>query len=239
MMLYICAKGMVHIKTFKSIFAAFCLIGIAVLSNIFLGNEKYMLTAVIAAIITLIPFFMSFEKKRINTRELILIAVMISLCVASRAIFILIPHFKPVTAMVIIVGMYFGGDAGFITGSFTALISNFQYGQGPWTVFQMAVWGLIGFLAGFLNTRGLLNKNKLILTVFSFICGVVFSLIMDIYTTISLDSSFSVARYLMYVSSSVPVMAEYAISNVIFILILNKPIGKKLERIKIKYGIFT
>ncbi len=102
----------------------------------------------------------------------------------------------------------------------------------------MAVWGLIGFIAGVLNKRSLLEKNKVLLYSFSAIAGVVFSLVMDIYTTINLDSLFTFQRYISLVVASVPVMLSYVISNVIFMIIMNKPIGKKLKRIKQKYGVF-
>lgn len=236
--LKICAKGMVNIKTYLiSISSVILLIVLAIVSYILLGNEKYMLTAIIAAIISCIPFFVRFHKKNNSSREVVTIAVMIALCVASRIIFIIVPHFKPVTALIIITSLYFGADAGFITGSFTALLSNMQYGQGPWTIFQMTSWGLIGFAAGALNKRIL--KNKFVLYMFSAISGVVFSLIMDIYTVISVDYVFSFSRYLSYVFVSIPVMLEYVVSNAVFMLILYKPIGKKLERVKTKYGIFT
>ncbi len=230
---------MVTIKhSIFSILSIIFLLTLAILSNVFLGNEKYMLVATIGALISIIPFFTAFENKRHTTREAVIIAVMVALCVSGRLIFTIVPHFKPVTALVIITGIYFGSDAGFITGSLTALVSNMQHGQGPWTVFQMSVWGLIGFFAGFLNKKRLL-QNRFSLMVFSGICGVIYSLIMDIYTTISIDSVFSFERYLFYVATSVPIMLEYIISNIVFICVLQKPIGNKLLRIKTKYGLFN
>lgn len=230
---------MVVIKRYiPAIIAFLLLITLAVVGYILLGNEKYMLVSVLAAFISCIPFFAVFERKRNNSREVVLIGVMTALCIAGRFIFTLIPHFKPVTALVIITGMYFGADAGFITGSLTALLSNMQHGQGPWTAFQMAIWGLIGFLAGVINKRGLLDKNKLLLIVFSAISGVLYSLVMDIYTTLSIDGAFLLPRYITYVLFSLGVMFKYVISNIVFIIFLQKPIGKKLERVKIKYGVF-
>lgn len=38
--------------------------------------------------------------------------------------------------------------------------------------------------------------------------------------------------------SAIPVVVVYCISNVMFLMILLKPIGEKLERIQIKHGIF-
>ena len=229
---------MVVIKTyFKSLSALVFLLTLAISASIFFQNENYMIVSLVAALISCIPFFTSFERNVNNAREIVVIAVMIALCVAGRFIFMLIPHFKPVTALIIITGMYFGPDAGFMTGSLTALISNMQHGQGPWTVFQMAVWGLIGFVAGVLNKKGLL-KNKLLLILFSALSGVIYSLIMDIYTTISTENTFILEKYITYVLFSLPIIIEYIISNIIFILALEKPIGKKLQRIKIKYGLF-
>ena len=229
---------MVVIKKYiKSLIAVAVLLGLSVTASIYLQNENYMLISLLAAFISCVPFFISFENNVQSSRETVTIAVMIALSVAGRFIFTLVPHFKPVTALVIITSMYFGPDAGFMTGSLTALLSNMQHGQGPWTVFQMAVWGFIGFGAGVLNLKGLL-KNKFLLVSYSAIAGVVYSLIMDIYTTISTESVFIVEKYLSYVLFSLPVMLEYIISNIVFMLVLEKPIGKKLLRIKTKYGIF-
>ena len=229
---------MVVIKKYiKSLIAVAVLLGLSIIASIYLQNENYMLISLLAAFISCVPFFISFENNVQSSRETVTIAVMIALSVAGRFIFTLVPHFKPVTALVIITGMYFGPDAGFMTGSLTALLSNMQHGQGPWTVFQMAVWGFIGFGAGILNLKGLL-KNGFVLILYSAVAGVVYSLIMDIYTTISTESVFIVEKYLSYVLFSLPVMLEYIISNIVFMLVLEKPIGKKLLRIKTKYGIF-
>ena len=72
----------------------------------------------------------------------------------------------------------------------------------------------------------------------SIVAGVAFSLIMDIWTTFSAEGGFSSARYLFYVGTALPVTAVYAVSNVVFLAILSKPLLRKLERIKIKYGVF-
>lgn len=229
---------MVVIKNYiKSLIAVIALLLLAILTVILFKNENYMFVSVLAAFISCMPFFIRFEKSIQSSRETITIAVMVALSVAGRFLFTLIPHFKPVTALVIITGMYFGADAGFMTGSLTALLSNMQHGQGPWTVFQMAVWGLIGYFAGIINVKGLL-KNKFLLILFSGISGVAYSLIMDIYTTISTENTFIMEKYISYVMFSLPVMIEYVVSNIVFMLVLEQPIGKKLARIKTKYGIF-
>ncbi|MPN37488.1 hypothetical protein SDC9_185007 [bioreactor metagenome] len=166
---------------------------------------------------------------------MIMIALMVALSAVGRLIFMPIPGFKPVTAMVVITAIYFGAEAGFMTGALTAVVSNFYFGQGPWTPFQMFVWGLIGFAAGILSNS--IKNNKIVLAVYGIVAGVVYSLLMDVWTVLWYDGVFNFARYKAALISAASYTVIYAMSNVIFLLLLVKPIGIKLERIKDKYGI--
>ncbi len=124
------------------------------LAGVFLLHDrKYNFIAMAAAVFSCIPFFLSFERKRARTTELVLIAAMTALSVVGRVIFAPLPGFKPVTAITVITGMHFGPQAGFLTGSLSAIVSNIFFGQGPWTPFQMFVWGIIGYAAGLLQMR--------------------------------------------------------------------------------------
>ena len=109
-----------------------------------------------------IPFFLVFEKKKPQARELVPIAVMAALGVVGRTLFSLIPlpNFKPVSAIVIITAVAFGPETGFLTGALTGFLSNFIFGQGPWTPWQMFCWGMIGFVAGLLENRGFFRRDR-------------------------------------------------------------------------------
>ena len=135
-----------------------------ILGVVVFKDRSYAWVSLCVALFSLVPLFVTFEKKDTNTTKLVILAVMIALSVAGRFLFSFIPHFKPVTAMVVITGIYMGYEYGFICGAFTALISNFIFGQGPWTPFQMFAWGLIGLLAGLLAK--VLQKNIIILLIF-------------------------------------------------------------------------
>lgn len=198
-------------------------------------DREYAWISLCVAVVSCVPFFVSFEKRSHGTTKLVILAVMTALSVAGRFAFSPVPHFKPVTAMVIITGLYFGYESGFICGAFTALISNFMFGQGPWTPFQMFSWGIIGLLAGLFAE--ILKKNIVALLVFGAISGVLFSLLMDVWTTLWWDGSFNVSRFIFNITTAAPVTAVYAISNVVFLFLLNKPLGNKLQRIKTKYGL--
>jgi len=212
-----------------------CIPLIILLGRVLFGDKQYAFTAIAAALLACIPFFISFERKENNTTKLIIIAVLVALAVIGRLIFYYVPGFKPVTAMVIITAMYFGSEAGFMTGALTALISNFFFGQGSWTPFQMLTWGLIGFAAGLLAER--LKNNRILLCVYGAVSGIAFSFLLDFWSVLWVDSSFNFSRYVAMVLSSAPFTAVYAVSNVIFLLVLTKPIGNKIQRVKDKYGI--
>lgn len=223
-------------KKWLSVLITFLFIPAVVLAgNLIFNGKQYAFVSIVVAVLALILFFLSFEKKENAGTKFVLIAVMTALSVAGRMIFAMIPGFKPVTAMVVITAIYFGREAGFITGALSAVLSNFYFGQGPWTPFQMLTWGLIGWIAGVLSVK--LKENKVLLSVYGFIAGIGFSLLMDIWSTLWMDGMFNIGRYLFSVSAALPYTALYAVSNVVFLLLLTKPIGKKLERIKIKYGL--
>ena len=212
-----------------------CIPAVIYLGFTVFSSKSYAFIMLAISFLSCIPFFISFERKSQKTVKLVIIAVLIALSVLSRIAFAAIPSFKPVTAMVIITAIYFGSEAGFMTGALTAVISNFYFGQGPWTPFQMLTWGLIGLVAGLLSSG--LKKNRIFLCLYGALSGVVFSLFMDLWSVIWWEGAFNLSRYLATVSASLLVMFLYAASNVVFLLIAIKPIGMILERIKKKYGI--
>ena len=206
-----------------------------VLGTVLFGSKAFVWLIVLTALLSCVPFFLSFESEK-NTRKVVLLAVMVALSVAGRFVFAPVQFFKPVAAMVILSGMYFGAEFGFLTGALSAVVSDFYFGQGPWTPFQMFSWGLIGLIAGLLCNP--LIKNKLVLILYGAFSGILFSLIMDVWTALSIDGGeFNPARFIAAVGTSLPIIAIYAVSNVIFLLILSPLFKKKIERIKVKYGI--
>lgn len=203
---------------------------------VFLRDRQYTAISLLIALLGCLPFFLAFEKRRPQARELVVIAVMSAISVMGRLLFSFVPGFKPVTAFTVLTGGIFGAESGFLTGAMTALVSNLFFGQGPWTPFQMLIWGLIGWFAGILGKHNWLDK-RWVLVLYGIISGGAFSLCMDIWTVLSVDAAFSWARYGAAVLSSLPFMATYALSNVVFLLLLYGPVGKKLARLKTKYGI--
>lgn len=218
----------------KYIFVLILIPALVIAGALIYPERSYAIVSLAVALLACVPFFISFEKTS-STRRLVMLAVMTALSVAGRFIFAPIPFFKPVTAMVVIAGMYFGAEFGFLTGALSAVISNFYFGQGAWTPFQMFSWGIIGFIAGILSSQ--LIRSKIILIIYGALAGVVYSLIMDIWTVLWMDGMFNPARFSAAVITALPVTLKYVISNIIFLIILAPLFGKKIERLKQKYGI--
>lgn len=203
------------------------------------SDRQYLLVSVAIAAAALVPFFVAFERGDNTVRELVALAVMTAISVVGRLVFAPIPGFKPVAAVTIITGAYFGAEAGFVTGALSALISNVFYGQGPWTPFQMLAWGLGGFLSGLIFFNKKLGKVTLpLLVVVGFFVGVLYSAIMDVWSAVSMTGEFAWQTYLAAVTTSLPFTIEYAVSNVIFLLVLYKPMDRRLTRVKLKFGVF-
>ena len=144
-------------------------------------------------------------------------------------------HIIPVTAIVVIAGIYLGAESGFLCGALSAVLSNIIFGHGPWTPFQMFSCRLIGFLPAI--TSPLLKKSKLALAIYGVFSGILFSLLMDGFSALWAEGTFSLSRYGAFIVAALPVTAVYAVSNVIFLLALSALMGEKLERITRKYGI--
>jgi energy-coupling factor transport system substrate-specific component len=186
----------------------------------------------------MIPFFMVFENRKPQVRELIIVAVLAAIAVAGRAAFFMLPQFKPVVAVVIIAGVCFGAEAGFLVGAVTGFVSNFFFGQGPWTPWQMFCFGIIGFLAGILYKKEILKKTKLSLCVFGGLATfLIYGGIINIGSLLMFTSEFSWEALLATYISGFWFDLVHAVATVFFLYVISQPMIEKLDRIKVKYGL--
>lgn len=193
--------------------------------------KKNLFVSFMIAVWAVVLFISGFEKKKTGTRRMVIVAVMTALCVVGR----FIPFFKPVTALTVITAVYLGGESGFLVGALAAVLSNFYFGQGPWTPFQMMAWGIIGYVAGLLSKY--LKSRRVLLLFYGVLSGAAFSFIMDVWTVMWYNDSFDRSLYFAAIGTALPYTVLYAVSNFIFLFFLAKPFGEKLDRIKMKYGV--
>lgn len=204
----------------------------------YLGDKKYYFISLLIILETMIPFAFAFENRKPKARELVIISSWCAIGVAGRTVFFMLPQFKPVAAIVIISGVAFGGETGFLVGAITAFVSNFFFGQGPWTPWQMFSFGIIGFLAGIMFQKGILRKTKTDMCVFGFLVTfVIYGGIMNPASVIMWQSNININMVLSSYVMGMPFDFIHAVSTVFFLFFAAEPMLEKLERIKIKYGL--
>lgn len=201
-------------------------------------GRKYLICSLIVIIAAMIPFFMMFEGRKPKAREIMVISVLAAIGVAGRVAFFMVPSFKPVAAIVILTGISFGGEAGFLVGCLIMMLSNMFMGQGPWTPWQMFAFGMIGFLAGILYQKGILKARKADLCIFGFLSVfLIYGGIMNPASALMAYGTITWQSLLAFYISGAPVDLVHALSTVIFLWFLSRPLLEKLERIKKKYGL--
>lgn len=209
-------------------------------------RQSFYLSGLTIIVLTIAAFFLHFESRKPQARELVLLAVLCALAVASRAAFGFVPHFKPMLAIVMLTGIAFGPEAGFLCGAISGFASNFIFGQGPWTPWQMFAYGIGGMLAGLFALCGILKKSPrawrdggwrdiLGLTVFGFLCILlVVGPLLD--TSTFFMAGFSASSPLAVYLAGVPVNCVHGSAVALTMLLFGKPLLDRLRRIQIKYG---
>ncbi len=102
------------------------------------------------ALLLVVGVFADFEAGRDSPREVAAMASLAGISAAARIPFAALPNIQPCTVLILAGGYVFGSRRGFVIGAVTALVSNFYLGQGPWTLWQMLGWGLVGASGGLL-----------------------------------------------------------------------------------------
>ncbi len=212
-----------------------CLFGI-VLWQIFSADTNYYLVSVILLIVSMLPFFISYERSNPSAREIALIASLIAVAVISRAVFYLIPQVKPIGAVVAVSGVCLGAKKGYLVGSFSAFISNFIFGQGIWTPFQMVALGLVGLFSGVIFSK--LKVNRLTLAVTGFLLTfALYGLVVDLCSVLMLSSDFTLPSILSVYGAGVPFNLVFGITTAVFLLLFGEEFVSKINRLIKKYGI--
>ncbi|MBO7404685.1 MAG: ECF transporter S component [Clostridia bacterium] len=205
--------------------------GLVLLGALVFDEKRHLIVSFGVAVLALLLFAAGFDRRQIGARRMVIIAVMTALSIVGR----LIPVFKPIAALTILTAMYLGSESGFLVGAMSALVSNFYFGQGPWTPFQMLAWGLIGLVAGYL--AGPLKRSRAFLLFYGLLSGIFFSFVMDIWTVLWYNGTFSPVLWVSAAAAAVPHTIMYSASNLLFLWFLAGPIGEKLERVRVKYDV--
>ena len=223
----------------RSVLASVLIIFLLIPATLFLGTRltgrMYYLTCTLMIIEMMLPFFLVFETRKPQARELVTLAVLCALAVASRVVFVL-PNFKPIIGIVMIAGIALGPEAGFMTGAISAFASNFFFSQGPWTPWQMMAYGIGGFLAGIVFRR-CIKIHPLRLGLFGFVSVMVLvGPLLDACTIFTTASTITWEYVLAVLSMGLWHNLQHAAACAATVMLLGPPLLKKIGRLKKKYG---
>ena len=232
-------KGKLSPRTKATILLSLLLIPLTIWAGLqWNGGRKYMVISFAILFETMLPFFLIFEGRKPQARELVILSVLSALAIGGRAVFFAVPGFKPVSAMVILTGVAFGGEAGFMVGAMTMFCSNVLFGQGPWTPWQMFAMGIMGLLAGILFRKGFLHRERFSLSVFGgLVTFLIYGGIMNPASVLMYQQDPNWNMILSAYMTGVPADAVHALSTAAFLWFLSEPMLEKLDRVKVKYGL--
>lgn len=201
------------------------------------GRGLYFICAAVL-IETMLPFFLVFAGRRPKAREIVLICSLAAVAVIGRCAFFMLPQFKPVSAIVIISGICLGPESGFLVGALAGFVSNFFFGQGPWTPWQMFSFGVIGFLAGILFGKKPRKPAKAAVCAYGGLSTfLIYGGLMNFYSVLTLSTAVNWESAAAVYLSGIPFDLVHAGSTVLFLFLIEKPMSEKIKRIRIKYGL--
>lgn len=223
----------------STIIAVLCTL-VLVPATIYIGEsvlkgEKYYFISLLIILEALVPFIVVFEGKKPHARELVTIATLCAIAVAGRVVFAPIAQVKPMLAIVIISGVCLGAESGFLVGAVSTFVSNFFFGQGPWTTWQMIAFAVVGFFAGLIFNK--IKKSKTALCVYGFLSSMLlYSGLVNFSSIILMKMPITWESVISIYSVGLPFDLMHAVSTVVFIWLIAKPMMEKIERVKMKYG---
>lgn len=224
-------------KAFLYITVALSLAFIVLWQFLFADSVNYYIVSVVVLIASMLPFFVSYEQKKVTARDITLTATLITLAVVSRAAFYLVPQVKPIAAVVIVSAVCLGAHKGYIVGAFSTFVSNFIFGQGMWTPFQMVALGTVGLLAGLIFRW--LKVNRYTLSIVGFVLAtVVYGAIVDMSTVLSAyGNNVTLKGALSIYASGAVFSLVFGGATAVFLFLFGMPFITKIERISKKYGL--
>ncbi|MDO4502299.1 MAG: ECF transporter S component [Coriobacteriia bacterium] len=216
---------------------ALVLVPATLLGCAYLQIDQAALLTMLVALLCLMVFFAGYERSRPPLKQIMPTVVLAALAAAGRMIFAPIPDFKPVSAIAIIAGVVFGKRCGFMVGALAALVSNFFFGQGPWTPWQMYAWGLMGYMAGVLASHGAF-KRPAVLYAYGFLAPFLgYGLILNSWYVVGFVHPLTWPAVVAAFAAAAALDLTHGVATVVFLLALYEPWKRKLQRIKNKYDL--
>ena len=219
----------VTVMTFIMIFLT------VIVSNRLTFERKYYFLSLAIIFEAMLPVFFLFERKKPKPREIVIISTICAIAVMSRSVFYMLPQIKPIVAIVMVSGITLGANTGFLIGAVSAFLSNFLFGQGPWTPWQMIALGLVGFLGGVIFD--IIKCRRISVCIAgSVLTYFVYGLIVNLSNVFLQHESVMLESAIATILTALPFDIIHTVSVTVILWLISEPMIEKIERVKIKYG---
>ena len=214
----------------------------AMIAAVALGIAQAALLMFAVVALVLMLFFAGFEASRPALRQIMPTLVLAALAAAGRILFAPVPEFKPVSAIAIIAGATLGPRSGFMTGALAAFTSNFFFGQGMWTPWQMYAWGLVGYVGGVAGRAGAFVRRdgsvrRVSLAVFGLVSAALYGAVINAYDVIGFVQPLTWEGALVRVAASLPFDVMHGVATAVFLSALYGPWTRRIGRVVRRYGL--
>lgn len=195
---------------------------------------SWQLTSFVILAVVLLGGFAWYERSRPPSQVVALVAALAALAIAGRIAFAAFPNVKPTTDIVVFAGYALGPAPGFAVGALAGLVSNFWFGQGPWTPWQMAGWGMCGVMGAGL-ALGVRNAGRLSLAAVCGLAGIAYGVLLNFSLMATYGGDLSLERFLTLEARAIPFDVAHVVGNVAFALLAGPAMVRMLVRFRQRF----
>ena len=180
--------------------------------------------------------FAWYEGVRPDARIVALVGTLAAFAALGRIAFAAFPNVKPTTDIVLVSGYALGGGPGFAVGALAGLASNFFFGQGPWTPWQMAGWGATGVIGAGLAVVTHHRIGRWPLAIVCAVVGFGFTALQDVGDWVTY-SDHSLAQLGIYVGKGIGFDFVHAAGCLVFALAFGPALINSLTRFRTRLNV--
>ncbi len=181
--------------------------------------------------------WLAYERARPSARMVAVVATLAAVAALGRDAFVALPDVKPITAITLVVGYALGPLPGFSVGAVGMLASNVMLGQGSYTPWQMAAWGLVGLIGAALGRLSGRRLGRVPLALACAFTALLAKEIMNVYT-FTLGATHTPAAFLLVAGSALPFDLTDVVASFLFGLAFAPELARVLARVRSRMDVY-
>lgn len=180
--------------------------------------------------------WLAYERSRPSARMAAVVGTLAAVAALGRDAFVAVPDVKPITAITLVVGYSLGPLPGFTVGAVGMLASNILLGQGSYTPWQMAAWGLVGLAGAALAALTQRRVGRVGLALACALTAFGAKEIMNVYTW-TLSGSHTPAAFFLTAGQALPFDITDAVASFLFGLAFGPELARLLGRMRARMDV--